>query len=71
MENSMPFGEILDQVDKLPIGDQESLIDILTKRIIERRREQLAGEIKEARGEYEIRQCKPATVEEIMSEITS
>ena len=50
MERSMPFGDILEEVDKLPISDQESLKDILSKRIIERRREQLAGEIQEARA---------------------
>jgi len=71
MENFMPFGEILEEVDKLPIGDQETLRDILAKRIIERRREQLASEIKEARGEYKAGQCKAVTTDEIMSEIIS
>lgn len=71
MENTMSFGDILDEVDKLTLGDQETLRDILAKRIIERRREQLAGEIREARGEYKAGKCKPATAEEIMSEIIS
>jgi hypothetical protein len=71
MGNSMHFSEILDEVDKLPIRDQESIRDILAKRIIERRREQIAGEIKEARGEYKTGQCKPATAEELMDEIIS
>ena len=30
MENSLPFGEILEAADKLPIVDQESLRDIST-----------------------------------------
>jgi hypothetical protein len=71
MENSMPFGEILDEVDKLSIGDQESLRDILAKRIIEHRRDQLASEIKEAREEYKAGQCRPTTADDIMSEIIS
>ena len=71
MENSMPFGEILDEVDKLPIGDQESLRDILVKRIIEHRRDQLASEIREAREEYKTGQCKPTTADDIISEIIS
>ena len=69
MENTMPFGEILEEVGKLPLRDQESLRDILAKRIIEGRREQLASEIKEAQEEYQAGHCKPATADEIMSEI--
>ena len=71
MENYMPFGDILDEVDKLPLGDQESLRDILAKLIIEQRRDQLASDIREAREEYEARRCKPATADEILDEIIS
>jgi hypothetical protein len=71
MENSMPFGEILDEVDKLPVRDQETLRDILAKRIIEHRRDQLVNEIKEAREEHKAGQCKPATADEILNEIIS
>jgi hypothetical protein len=71
MENTMPFGEILEEVDKLPIGDQESLRDILAKRIIELRRDQLSKEIEEAHKEHEAGQCRPVTPDEIMTEIVS
>ncbi|MBU1183230.1 MAG: hypothetical protein ABIJ52_11380 [Pseudomonadota bacterium] len=69
MENTLPFGEILEAADNLPIADQESLRDILTKRIIERRRNELAQEIREARKEYESGQCKPVTPDELMTEL--
>ena len=69
MENTLPFGEILEASDRLPISDQESLRDILTKRIIERRRDELLQDIKEAREEYEAGQCKPTTPSELMTEI--
>ena len=71
MEDTMPFGEILEEVDKLPIGDQESLRDILAKRIIERRRDDLYREIEEARKEHEAGQCRPVTTDELMTEIMS
>lgn len=71
MENTMPFGEILEEVDKLSIGDQESLRDILAKRIIELRRDQLSKEIEEAHKEHEAGQCRPVTPDEIMTEIVS
>ena len=69
MENTLPFGEILEASDKLPISDQESLRDILTKRIVEHRRDELSQEIREAREEYETDQCKPVTSDELMTEI--
>mgnify|MGYP001818044447 FL=1 len=43
MQNTLPFGEILEAADKLPVQDQESLRDILAKRIIDRRRDELYG----------------------------
>ena len=49
MENVMHFGEILEAADKLSVQDQESLLDILHRRLIERRREEIAGDIREAR----------------------
>ena len=45
----MPFGEILEAAEKLPIDDQESLRDILAKRIIERRRDELSRESRRRR----------------------
>lgn len=71
MENYMPFGDILDEVDKLPLRDQESLKDILAKRIIEQRRDELAGEIREARQEHEAGRCKPETSDQILDKIIS
>lgn len=71
MYNSGAFANILDEVDKLPIADQDVLRDILSKRIVERRRDQIASEIKESRAEYEAGGCKSVSVEDLMEEITS
>ena len=71
MENTVPFGEILEAADKLPIADQESLRDILAKRILERRRDELSQQIREARKEYEAGRCKPVTPDEIINELLS
>lgn len=71
MENTLPFGDILEAADKLPIADQESLRDILAKRIIARRRDELSQEVREARKEYEAGQCKPVTPDELMTELLS
>lgn len=65
------FGEVLEAADKLTLEEQESLIDILHRRMIERRRAELAKDIEEARKEFREGRCQPATPGEIMDEILS
>ena len=55
MEKVATFAELLEAADELPLDDQESLAEILHRRVIERRREELAREALEARQEYEQR----------------
>ncbi|WP_031386781.1 hypothetical protein [Desulfonatronum thiodismutans] len=71
MSRVMTFGNILDEVEKLPLEDQDMFREILTKRVIERRRNQLADEIREARAEYNSGECQPVSVDDLMNEITS
>jgi hypothetical protein len=71
MQTMTLFGEVLEAADKLTLEEQESLIDILHRRMIERRRVELAKEIEEARKEFEGGHCQPATPSEIMEEILS
>lgn len=71
MEHTMPFGELLEAIDKLSLDEQETLMDILHRHVAERSRKVLAAEIQEARKEFAEGQCRPATVEELMKEILS
>ncbi len=71
MRNTMTFGDVLETVDRLPLEEQEELIEILHRRVIERRREELAKEIQEAQREFRAGRARPATPDEIMSEILS
>jgi hypothetical protein len=43
MESVLPFGEVLEAVDKLSLEEQETLIEIIRRRIIERRRAEIAS----------------------------
>jgi len=45
METTMstPFQEALDYVDRLPVADQEALIEIVRRRLIEQRRHEIAA----------------------------
>ena len=71
MEQTLPFGEVLDAIDKLSQEEQETLLDIVQRRIAERGREMLAVEIQEARQEFAEGRCRPATVDDLMKEILS
>ena len=70
-ETAMLFGEILEAVDKLSLEEQETLADVLHRRLVQRRREELAGEIQQAQQEFQSGQCRPVTPAELMKEILS
>ena len=63
------FADVLEAADMLPLDDQEALARVLQKRVIERRRQQLAREAHEAEEEYRAGECRPASPDELMSEI--
>jgi len=67
----LSFGQVVEAADNLSEEEQETLIDLLSRRLIERRREKLAKEIKDAQQEFKAGLCKPATSDEIMKEILS
>ena len=69
MEKLASFADVLEAADELPLDDQENLAEILHRRVIERRREELAREALRARQEYEQGGCRPVTAGDLVSEI--
>jgi len=69
MQQPLPFGEILEAADGLPVEDQETLVTILKNRLQERRRAELVKDIQEAGKEFEKGSCRPVTPDELMREI--
>lgn len=69
INNSVTFQEALEVVESLPDYQQENLIEIIRKRRLERRREALLENIKEAQAEYERGECRTGTVADLMREI--
>jgi hypothetical protein len=67
--HNVTFQEALEVVESLPDYQQEDLIEIVRKRRLERRREVLLENIKEAQAEYERGECRTGTVEDLMREI--
>ena len=67
--HNVTLQEALEVVESLPDYQQEDLIEIIRKRRLERRREVLLENIKEAQAEYERGECRTGTVEDLMREI--
>lgn len=70
MEQTVTFGEVLEAAETLSLEEKESLIEILQRRLIEARREELAIEIESARSEFQAGQCKAATPATLIKEIS-
>jgi hypothetical protein len=71
MESAKSFGEVLEAADKLSVEEQEELLDILSRRLADRRRDLPARDVRSARNEFKKGRCRPSTPDDLMSEILS
>lgn len=69
MKTLQSFSSILDAVEKLSIEDQEALIEVIKRRILELRRSALANEVRQAQREFKAGECPPASPSGIMNEM--
>ena len=52
MDKRLSFDELLDTIDQLPIDQQETLVDVIQRRLIDLRRQEIAKHASEARQLY-------------------
>ena len=71
MPKALLFGEVLEGIETLSLEDQGILRDILHRRIVERRREELVQDVQQAQQEFRAGRCRPVTPEELIKEIVS
>ena len=71
MAEALRFGDVLEAAERLSEDEQESLLDILEKRLAERRRDEVAAEVRAASIEHERGRTRPVTPDELMDEILS
>ena len=69
MGQAMPFGDAGGGSTASPMS--KNLVSIIQHRLAERGRKRLQDEIQEARREFAEGGCRPASVDELMSEILS
>jgi len=63
------FAQVLDSADQLGVEEQESLVEVLQRRLAERRRDALLEAVKLARREFDEDRCRPATPKQIVKRI--
>ncbi len=63
------FDGVLDAIDSLSIPDQETLITVIQKRLSDRRRREIAANIRQAQEEYQSGQIFQGTLEEAIAEL--
>jgi hypothetical protein len=63
------YGQVLDSIEALPEEQQESLVDIVHKRLAERRRATLVKSVSVARREFKSGKLRPASPAEIMRKV--
>jgi hypothetical protein len=62
------FSDVVEAADRLSTEEQEELLEILRRRLAERRRAALVREVQEGRAEFAAGQARPTSVDEIMDE---
>jgi type VI protein secretion system component VasF len=67
----MSFSEVVDAVTSLSLEEQESLMEIIHRRMIEQGRQRILADIQEAHRDYRADQTQPASVDSIVKEILS
>ena len=71
MLDTVSFVQVLEAADKLSLSGQETLVEILRRRMIEHRREELAKDVRDALQEHGQGSCRPTTPEQLMGEVRS
>ena len=62
------FQELIETIESLSLDDQELLIEIVRKRLIQQRRTELAADIAEAREDYRRGEVRRGTVADLIKE---
>ena len=65
----MSFEQLLDLTMELPLDERENLVNILKKRIIEDKRQELSEYYKEIKTEFDNGNLKPLAFDKLLEEL--
>ncbi len=66
---SVTLDEVIDAVMQLPPEQQEMLIDVIYRRHIEKRRQEMARDARDSLSKYRAGELKPQPIEDILKEL--
>ncbi len=66
---SLSFQDLIEAVESLPLDDQSMLVELINKRIIEKRRAELVAEVRESREAFERGEVKCGTVKDLIKDL--
>jgi hypothetical protein len=69
MIQATSFDNALESVESLSYEDQEALIAIIQRRLVENRRAEIAVNIAQSKAEYQTRKVFRGTVEDVIAEL--
>jgi len=69
MTQRLGFQDALETVEALPLYQQEDLIEIVQRRLADRKRAELAEQIRLARSEYACGAIRVGTVADVLNEV--
>lgn len=69
IEQTSAFQKVIETIETLSLNDQEALVELLQKRLIEQRRKMLTHDIAEVRQEYAQGQVQFGSVADFMAEL--
>lgn len=69
MTQAPRFEALLESVEALSVEEQELFIDLVRRRLVERRRAEIAVNITRAQEEYQAGQVQRGTVDELIAEL--
>ena len=67
--HQLSFQDLIDAVESMPLDDQSMLVNLINKRIQEKRRADLVAEVREARDAYARGEVKQGTLEDLMKDL--
>jgi hypothetical protein len=67
--HSLSFQDLIEAVESMPLDDQSMLVELINKRIIEKRRAELVAEVRDARSAFERGKVKRGTFEDLMKDL--
>lgn len=68
---AITFQEALDAVESLPNEQQQDLLDVVRRRLVDSKRDVMAQVVREAREDYARGRVKRGTIDDLLGDVAS